>query len=330
MELDEHVDEVTARTGFAGVVRVDAPGEEPWSKAYGLADRAHGVAMTVDTRIGVASGAKGVTALAVVALVDRGVLGLATPVRELLGDDLPSIDPAITVEHLLSHRSGMGDYLDEDARDDINAYVMPVPVHQLVTAESYLPLLSGHEAKFAPGADFSYCNSGFVLLALIAERASGTPFHELVRRTVIEPAGLTRTGYLRSDELPGDAARGYLTGAGLRTNALHLPVIGGGDGGIFTTAADATALWRSLFAGRIISPDTVESMVRPRTTRPDGSGYGLGVWLPKPGFVRLSGMDAGASFCSWHAPASGLTWSVLGTTSDAAWPVVDLLNATLS
>ena len=81
---------------------------------------------------------------------------------------------------------------------------------------------------------------------MLAERAAAEPFHELVRRLVIEPAGLTRTAYLRSDALPGDAAFGYLHAAdhedALRTNLLNLPVVGGGDGGILTTAGDVVAL----------------------------------------------------------------------------------------
>ena len=75
-------------------------------------------------------------------------------------------------------------------------------------------MLDGHPVKFAPGERFSYCNSGYVVLALIAERATGEPFHELVRRRVCEPAGMLDTAFLRSDELPGRAALGYLAADG--------------------------------------------------------------------------------------------------------------------
>ena len=136
---------------------------------------------------------------------------------------------------------------------DLDAYVLPVPVHQLDSAESYLAVLDGYPQEFPPGTDFAYCNGGFFVLALLAERAAGVPFHDLVQRHVIDRAGLTRTAYLRSDALPGDAALGYLHPAGhddeLRTNVLHLPVVGGGDGGIFTTAADVVTLWRALDDG---------------------------------------------------------------------------------
>ena len=67
---------------------------------------------------------------------------------------------------------------------------MPVPVHQLDTAESYLAVLDGFPQAFEPGADFAYCNGGYVVLALLAERAAGVPFHDLVQRHVIDRAGL--------------------------------------------------------------------------------------------------------------------------------------------
>ena len=74
------------------------------AKAYGMADRGHGIPNTVDTRFAIASGTKGLTALAVMSLVEDGTLELATPARSLLGDDLPLIDDDVTVEHLLAHR----------------------------------------------------------------------------------------------------------------------------------------------------------------------------------------------------------------------------------
>ena len=171
--LQDAVDGAAERTGFSGVVRVDRSGETELCAAYGLADRAHGVPNTVETLFATASGTKSLTALAVMSLVERGTLELGTTARSLLGDDLPLIADDVTVEHLLAHRSGIGDYLDEDAVDDISDYVMPVPVHELATTEQFLPVLDGHETVFPAGERFAYNNGGYVVLALLAERASG-------------------------------------------------------------------------------------------------------------------------------------------------------------
>ena len=326
--LQDAVDRAADRTGFSGVVRVDRSGRIELCTAYGLADRAHLVPNTVETVFATASGTKSLTALAVMSLVERGALGLGTPARSLLGDDLPLIADDVTIEHLLAHRSGIGDYLDEDAVDDVRDYVMPVPVHELATTEQYLPALDGHETVFPAGERFAYNNAGYVVLALLAERATGVEFHDLVRTLVCEPAGMVDTAFLRSDELPGRAALGYLSVDGLRTNVLHLPVRGNGDGGIYSTAADLSALWDALFAGRIVSRELLAEMVRPRSDWPEESRrYGLGFHLHATGDgVWLEGYDAGVSFTSLHQPASLVTYTVISNWSDGAWPMVRLLS----
>jgi CubicO group peptidase (beta-lactamase class C family) len=326
------LDALAAETGFSGVVRVDRGGRAELARAYGLAHRGFDVPNEVETRFGIASGAKGFTALVVVSLIEEGVLELSTSARSVLGGDLPLIDDRVTVEQLLAHRSGIGDYFDEDAGHGIADYVMPVPVHELATTEDYLAVLDGHASKFAPGERFAYCNSGFVVLALLAERASGVSFYELVEQRVCRPAGLTDTAFLRSDELPGRTATGYVEVDGeWRTNALHLPVRGSGDGGIYSTAADLSALWQAFFEGRIVSEEWVAEMVRPRSDAPKHSKrYGLGFWLHESSdAVLLEGYDAGVSFRSVHDPRTQLTFTVLSNTSDGAWPIARYLESSL-
>src|SRR6266516_4757776 len=147
--LEDSVDRIASGTGFSGVVRVDRGGAVQLAQAYGLAHRGCHTANTADTRFAIASGTKGLTALTVMSLIEEGRLEPATTARSLLTD-----------------------------------HVLPVPVHELATTEQYLRVLGGHLSKFAPDERFSYSNGGYVVLALIAERASGTPFHELVQRRV--------------------------------------------------------------------------------------------------------------------------------------------------
>jgi CubicO group peptidase (beta-lactamase class C family) len=333
MDEPEHaIDAIAAETGFSGVVRVDGADGSVVAKAYGLAHRGYEIPNEIDTRFALASGTKGLTALTVVSLIESGQLELSTTARSILGRDLPLVGDDLTVEHLLAHRSGIGDYLDEESDLDVEGYVMPVPVHELATTEQYLAVLDGHPPKFAPGERFAYCNSGYVVLALIAERASGSRFHELVAQRVCEPAGMRDTDFLRSDELPGRTALGYLgKGDTSRTNVFHLPVRGSGDGGIYSTAADFRSLWTAFFAGRIVSWNWVEQMVRPRSDLPsDSRRYGLGFWLDgSSDTVMLEGMDAGVSFRSVHDPMADVTHTVISNTTDGAWPVTRFLSERL-
>jgi len=315
------LDAIASDTGFSGVVRVDRGGDE-LVRAYGLADRAHGIPNTTDTQFALASGAKSLTALATVSLVVDGSLELATTARSVLGDALPLIAEDVTVEQLLAHRSGMGDYFDEHDGHVMTDYALSVPVHTLTTTEDYVGILDGHPTVFPAGTRFAYNNGGFVVLALIAERTSGVPFHDLVRQRVCEPAGMIDTAFLRSDELPGRAALGYL-GDGPRTNVLHLPVRGTGDGGVYSTATDITTFWTALFAGRIVPEQWVAEMIRPRSDVPQNEGrYGLGFWLHETSaVVAMEGYDAGVSFRSEHDPTTGTTHTVISNTTEGAWPV---------
>jgi CubicO group peptidase (beta-lactamase class C family) len=331
--LPDEIDRIAEQTNFSGVVRIDRGDRTEVAKAYGMAHRALQVPNTIDTQFGTASAVKGLTALAVISLVVEGSLELSTTARSVLGDDLPLIDDSVTVEHLLSNRSGIGDYLDEDTDLDIAAYPMPVPVQHLATTEQYLAVLDGFPTKFRPDERFSYCNGGFVVLALIAERVSGIPFPDLVHQRVCEPAGMIDTSFLRSDELPGRAALGYVEMDGVwRTNVFHLGVRGSGDGGIYTTLADVRSFWPAFFGGRIVPLEWVSAMLTPRSeTTEESFRYGLGFWLDETGdAVMLQGCDAGVSFRTWHHPATLVTHTVISNTAYGAWPITRRLHELLT
>jgi CubicO group peptidase (beta-lactamase class C family) len=329
--LADAIDEIAAGSAFSGAVRIDRRDSPACARAYGFAHRALEIENTVDTQFGIASGGKGLTALAVVRLIEAGVLDLTTTARSVLGTDLPLIADDVTVEQLLAHRSGIGDYLDEDRDADVNDYVLTVPVHTLATTEQFLAVLDGFPSKFAAGTQFSYCNGGYVLLALIAERVSGVRFPDFVREQVCERAGMRDTEFLRSDELPARAALGYLDTEHPRTNVFHLPVRASGDGGLYSTVADLHAFWNAFFAGRIVSNDWVAALVRPRSEIPDSAQrYGLGFWLhATEAVVSLEGMDAGVSFRSVHDPARAITHTVISNTTDGAWPLTRFLDSAL-
>jgi len=332
-DLSESVGRVASETGFSGVVRVDHGDDTRLSEAYGLAHRGFTLPNTVDTQFAIASGGKGFTALAVMSLIVDGTLSLDTKVRSLLGPDLPEIADDVTVEHLLAHRSGIGDYLDEEneALDPVD-YVLVSPVHELAATEAFGSEVDGYRTKFVAGERFSYCNGGYIVLALLAERVGGAAYHDLVNERVINPAGLTDTAFLRSDEPSGRMALGYLYPEGLRTNVLHLPVRGNGDGGIYTTVADMNIFWNALAKGHILPEEWVKEMTRPRSAAPEENArYGLGFWLAETGStVMLVGGDAGVSFYSAQDLATRSTWTVISNTTDGAWPMVKHLKESLN
>jgi CubicO group peptidase (beta-lactamase class C family) len=327
-DLEDIIDDIAASTDFSGVVQLERADKIEFARAYGLAQRNVQIPNRLETQFGIASGTKGLTALTTVSLIEEGVLSSSTTARSLLGKDLPLVDNEVTVEHLLAHRSGIGDYFDEESVSSATDYVMKVPVHELDSTEAYLVVLDGYPQRFPPGQRFSYNNGGYVLLALMAQRASGVSFYDLVKIRVCDPAGMKDTAFLRSDELPGSAASGYLSTEGIRTNVLHLPVRGSGDGGIYSTAADIGSMWRAIFEGRIVSMDRVEEMMRPRSQKSSSPmKYGLGFWVhPFPDTLMLEGSDAGVSFRTMHNRIDGFTQTVLSNETAGAWPIAKRLD----
>ena len=277
--MDTLVDKVAGETEFSGVVRVDRGGET-FAKAYGLADRRHGIAH--DGRLPARPGQRleglhrarrdepGRPRRARPSTPGPATSSAPTCRWSPTTSPSPTCSPTPPASATTSTRTVEG---------DIGDYAMPLSAHVYATTEAFMPWLDGHPTKFKAGERFSYCNGGYMVLALIAERVSGTGFHDLVRQRVFAPAGLADTDYLRSDDLPGRAAVGYVEVAGqTRTNVFHLPVLGNGDGGAYSTVADIHRFWTALFAGRILPAETVREMTRPHTEE-----YGMGFWVDDDG-----------------------------------------------
>ena len=329
MTLQDEIETLAEAEDFSGVVVVSRGGDRGVELARGFADRANGRPNTLDTRFGIASATKGLTALTVASLIESGELRGETTLRSLLPDALALVDPAVTIEQLLGHTSGVGDYLDEDELGDVDDYVMRVPVHRLALPMDYLSVLDGYPQKTAPGSAFAYNNGGYVMLSIAVEAATGRSYYDLVQERVLDPAAMSDTAFLRSDRLPAGTAIGYLADG--RSNVLHLPVRGAGDGGIYSTVRDLESFWTALFDGRILPLPVVERLVAPRRATPDGRNrYGLGFWLrPDRETVRLEGSDAGVSCRTAHDRPSGLTYVVISNTSTGAWPLVRFLEERL-
>ncbi len=289
--------------------------------ACGHSDRANERMNNLKTRFAVASGTKALTALTIMSLVESGDLTLDTTLRSVVAGALPNVDEAVTIDHLLTHRSGVGDYLDEETTGDIDEHLLgPLSAHILETARDYLPLLNAHEQQSLPGEQFAYNNSGFVMLSLVVETLTGS-FHQTVRDRVLSRAAMSGGGFFRSDDLPANTALGYLVNG--RSNVFHLPVIGMGDGGVFLTLEDTTVFWDALFTGGIVSPESVAAMTAEVSVYNDTRSYGRGFWLgPGADHVWFEGMDAGVSFQSGVFRDADVRYSVLSNTSAGTWPLV--------
>jgi len=238
-------------------------GEVIRSESRGMADLEHDVAATPDTHYRLASVTKQFTAAAILTLAKDGKLSIDDPVRRWL-PSLPAYADAITIRHLLTHSSGLIDYEDVMSADT-KEQLHDIDVLHLLETQT--------KTYFAPGTKYQYSNSGYALLALIVEKASGQTFADFLRDRIFVPLGMkTTVAHQDGVDTVRDRAYGYSRAASRWTRtdqSLTSAVLG--DGGIYTSANELVNWLRALDSGQF-----AEASVPRVDTDKAGVKYGFG------------------------------------------------------
>ena len=231
-------------------------------RAYGLANVSDKTPATPATNYRLASVTKQFTAAAILALEEDGKLSRADRVKRWL-PSLPAAADDITIEHLLTHTSGLIDY--EDVIPDGTTA-------QLLDADVLRLLESQDRTYFAPGSKYQYSNSAYALLALIVERASGQPFASFLRERIFLPLGMQNT--FAGSEVP-NRAFGFPEDQSQTSAVL-------GDGGIYSSIDDLARWDAALYDPKYELAFTP----RTRTDDPDVE-YGYGWRISKHNGDRM-------------------------------------------
>lgn len=318
---------------FSGIALVTQGDQVLLESCHGPADRAAGTPVTPATRFGLASMCKMFTALAALDAVRRGELALHRPVVDLLpASRRPStLFAEVTVHHLLTHTSGIGDYAEEDPAmpgylADYASLWHDLPSHRMERVDDFLPLYRDLPPAAPPGAGFHYCNSGYLLVGAVVEEVTGQEFNALVTERVLGPAGMADSGYFRLDAPEPDLATGYYrTGDGWRSNVFSIPVVGGPDGGAFATARDIDRCLRGIASGALVGPELRDLMLTPHVPAYDDVAMGHGVFVRPDGSFGHGGGDPGVETLARHFPESDTSVVLLCNTDDVlddAWAIV--------
>ena len=280
--LAAQADAAAAADAFSGVLLVARGDEVLLQRAWGLADRAAGTPVTLDTKFRLGSMNKMFTAVAVLQLVEAGRLSLEGSVGQSL-PGYPNADIAkVTIRQLLTHAGGTGDIFGP-AFDQHRL--------SLKTHDDYVRLYGARGPTHPPGQAHEYSNYGYVLLGAIIERASGLAYEDYVARHVFAPAGMHDTGALPEDvDVPG-RARAYTRKDGAWVDAADtLPYRGTAAGGGYSTAADLLKFARALRAGILLSPASLAEATR-RQTPWYGYGFMVGQRHGVAGFGHGGGAE---------------------------------------
>lgn len=310
--LAETVDEIANKFVDSGrtpglSIAIAQGGDVLVSKGYGLANIETNEPVTADTVFRIGSVTKQFTGVALVQLESAGKLALDDSITSLL-TEYPAPPTPITIRHLLHHTSGIPSFTG------LPSYGPNMPVD--VTHADMVARFASLPLEFEPGAKWNYSNSGYYLLGMIVEAASGQTYAEYLEANLFEPAGMTHSDY----EVPSTSrAQGY------RRNGDTFELAGPlsmtqpfAAGAIVSTAPDLVRWQRALVDGALEPADAFERITSDAVeTGQTGERYGLGIGVgERNGREVIShggGINGFASLLAYF-PESGHTVVLLANT----------------
>jgi CubicO group peptidase (beta-lactamase class C family) len=243
-----------------------------FKKAYGLANLESKISSNTNTNYRLASMTKQFTAMAIMILAERKKLSYDDPLTKFF-PDLPAYGKQITVRHLLNHTSGLIEYSD----------LIPKGTTTPLTDRDVLSMMKKQDRTyFPPGAQFRYSNSGYTLLGLIVEAASGISFPEFLRKNIFKPLGMTNTKfYQREDFTDRNRAYGYTQKeSSFEKTDQSLTSSTRGDGSVYSSVDDLYKWEQALYTTRLVSAETLKRAFNVGATTDDPKlGYGFGWFI---------------------------------------------------
>jgi D-alanyl-D-alanine carboxypeptidase len=253
-EIDSYLSSLVAENKLSGAVLVAKDGVTIASKAAGVANRATGAPITLNTKFNLGSMNKMFTAVAIAQLAQAKRLSFDDPVSKRL-PDYPNKEVAdkLTIHQLLTHTSGMGMYWNEKFMSQRE---------KLLTVAAHLPLFTSDPLLFSPGEKFQYSNAGYMVLGAIIEKVSGQDYYSYVQEHIYKPAGMTDTGFYEPGKEIPNLAIGYSKmspdGKQLeeaRDNTNTREVRGGPAGGGYSTVGDLVKFHMALRSYKLLNEE---------------------------------------------------------------------------
>ncbi|MEI7055877.1 serine hydrolase domain-containing protein [Nocardioides sp. CCNWLW239] len=278
-ELDRAVDALVADGALGVTARVETPDLE-WSGAGGVREAGSPRKVKDGDRFHIASNTKTLIATLVMQEVERGTWALDTPADDIL----PGIFPdGVTIEHLLSHRSGAPRGPEElllTRIDDPSSWEQFIDaVGQHYSEAEHLAAMRSAGWLFEPGTGFSYSNYGYVALGVMLEKETGQDLDDLLRRRIFKPAGAHRSDYPETSHNRGPFLEGAIMTDTTGWQALTDldPSVFHASGAGTSTTRDLASLNEALLTGGLVSPASVDAMLPPLAGSADPA-YGLGIY----------------------------------------------------
>ena len=262
-KVDAYLNAAAAVYGFSGSILVAQNGQPIVNKGVGMANVELNVPNAPQTVFRLGSVTKQFTAMAIMMLQERGTLRVSDAACQYL-PNCPAAWKPLSIRHLLTHTAGIPNYTNfpEFGR----TAVLPT------TAAAMLDTIDDKPLEFTPGDKFAYSNSGYYLLGMIIERASGKSYADFLQEAIFAPLGMKQTGYDSTSRIIANRASGYTRQAGETRNAAYMDMsIPYAAGALYSTTEDLLRWDQALYANTLVSQKSLDEIFTP-----DKGGYGYG------------------------------------------------------
>jgi CubicO group peptidase (beta-lactamase class C family) len=259
-----------AERGFSGVVLVARDGKVAFHMAYGMANREKKISMRTDSILAIGSTPIDFTKAGILLLADRGKLELSDPINRFF-ESVPQDKVGITIEHLMTGRSGLENFHDLPSDRDKD--------HSWIDRTEAIRRILNHKLLFAPGRGRRHSHSAWGLLAAIIEIVSRQTYQDFTRERLFQPAGMQDTGFFGE---PCDEQRMVVGYGPERDGAVNAPPYWGktswlvmGSGGQVSTALDMWRWVQAIYGGKLLSPESAKRYGDGQGVLAGGDMYGF-------------------------------------------------------
>jgi CubicO group peptidase (beta-lactamase class C family) len=267
-KIDEYMNSYIELWPFSGAVAVMKNGEIIFNKSYGMACIEHGVPNTLKTKYKIASLTKQITCMGIMILKEKGLLNVQDSIRKYF-PDYPEFDERITINHLMTHTSGLFNKLSE-----IDPYL--IMGRCLLTHKEIFNLFKDMPLEYEPDEDWSYCFFGYYLLGVIIERISRKPYIEFIKENIFKPLGMNDSGLDDYIEIISNKASGYYAN-GERLACCEIDTMSAfSAGAIYSTVPDMLLWSEALNTEKLVSKKSMDEIFTPSL-----GDYGYGWFIDK-------------------------------------------------
>jgi len=252
--IERHLTEFVKTTHFEGTALVAKNGKVVYQKGFGMANHEWGVPNTIATKFSLASISKQFTAAIILQLHEEGRVGLHTPIGKYLPSYRKDIGAQVTIHHLLTHQSGIPNYTSIP-------FVWEDSLRNHYSTTQLIDKFCSGDLTFTPGTEFSYNNSGYVLLAAIATAVTDSSYAELIEHRIARPLGLSTLQDNNELAIVPKRAMGYV-GHGTFLKQAHYTHMANlvGAGSLMSDVGDLFIWQKALNNGRVLQPSSLKLM----------------------------------------------------------------------